>query len=160
MASYLGASIDRPRRSSEFGSLRSGHSTVIGEICIADIPVTSQCQDAVINVGATQTAGATIQFNRVDGSAIDQPQDFKLYVVSLTSGKISSLAATGGSTGIAIGANGFIAATPVAKKVFDCFSDSAGIFKATWTDNAAEVAFLAVRLPNGRIVVSAQLPTA
>ncbi len=158
MATFSGASIDRPRRSSEFGSGRGGWGPN-GEICREDIPVTHNAVDALINVGANQAAGISIQFVNADGSNVAVPVDFDLYVVLLTSGKISGLAVTGGSTGIAIGANGFIAATVVSKKVFKVFSDGNGLNKLTWTDNATETAFLAVRLPNGRLVVSAQLPT-
>lgn len=157
--SYSGASQSVPRRSSEFGSNRGGWSPS-GGIVNADIEIVSSHADAVINVGANQAAGVSIQFNHPDGSAITLPQDFRLCVVTVDAGGlISGLAVTGGSTGIAIGANGFIAATPVAKKVFDCFTDKNGLFKATWTDNASEAAQLAVRLPSGRIVVSAALPT-
>jgi hypothetical protein len=157
--SYSGASQDAPRRSSEFGSGRGGWSAN-GGIIRENIEIVSSHGDCTINVGATQSAGITVQFNHPDGSAIAVPQDFNLYVVAVDGGGlISALATTGGSTGIAIGANGFIAATVVAKKVFSCFTDKAGIFKATWTDNANEVCSLAVRLPSGRLVVSAALPT-
>lgn len=158
--SYSGASVTSPRRSSEFGSRRSGHGAQPGEIVVEDIPVVISHADVVINVGASQAAGVTIQFNHADGTAILAPQDFDLYVVTVDAGGlINGMAATGGSTGIAIGASGFIAATLVAKKWFRCFTTKAGLFAATWTDNAAEVAYLAVRLPSGRLVVSAQLPT-
>lgn len=158
--SYSGASQSVPRRSSDFASNRGGWSPN-GGIVNADIEIVSAHADAVIAVGANQAAGISIQFNHPDGSAITLPQDFRLYVVTVDGGGlINGLAATGGSTGIAIGANGFIANTPVAKKIFDCFTNKAGLFNATWTDNAAEVAYLAVRMPSGRLIVSAQLPTA
>ena len=158
--SYSGASIDSPRLSSEFGSGRAGWDKD-GGIVRENIPIVSSHADVVINVGASQAAGISIQFNHADGTPIAKPQDFDLYVVKVDAGGlISSLATTGGSTGIAIGANGFIAATVVAKKVFKAFTDKTGLCKLTWTDNAAEVAYLAVRLPSGRLVVSAQLPTA
>lgn len=158
--SYSGASVSSPRQSSEFGSRRSGHGKSVGEIVVEDIPVVISHADCVINVGANQAVGVSIQFNRPDGSAISVPQDFALYVVAVDAGGlINGLATTGGSTGIAIGANGFIAITDVAKKAFKCFTDKNGLFKATWTDNASEVCSLAVALPSGRIVVSAALPT-
>jgi hypothetical protein len=158
--SYSGASVDSPRLSSEFGSRRAGHGKSSGEIVVENIPVVLSHADAVIAVGAAQAAGGSIQFNHADGSAINAPQDFDLYVVSLTSGAISSLATTGGSTGIAIKTGGgFIAATPLSKKWFRCFTGPTGLFNFTWTDNASEVAYLAVRLPSGRLVISAQLPT-
>lgn len=158
--SYAGASIDSPKLSSDFASGRGGWDKD-GGIVRENIPIVSSHADAVINVGANQAAGISIQFNHPDGTPITKPQDFDLYVVAVDAGGlISGLATTGGSTGIAIGANGFIAVTDVAKKCFKCFTDKTGLFKATWTDNAAEVASLAVNLPSGRIVVSAALPTA
>jgi hypothetical protein len=156
MGTYAGASADVPRRSSEFGSRRSGWGPQ-GQLCQEDIPITDSAVDVVISVGATQAAGITLQFNHSDGSPIAHIIDFDLYVVK-TDG--TDVATTGGSTGIAIGANGKIVATVVTKKVFKCFSDVNGLFKATWTDNATEAAALAVRLPTGRRVVSAALPTA
>lgn len=159
MGAYSGASTSAPRLTDEFGSRRGGW-TGKGAITLEEIPVTSPHADAVINVGANQAAGVSIQFNYVDGTPIVVPQDFDLYVVSVDAGGlINGMATTGGSTGIAIGANGFIAATVVSKKVFKCFTDKNGLFKATWTDNASEVAYLAARLPSGRLVVSAALPT-
>lgn len=157
--SYSGASVDSPRLSSEFGSGRGGWDK-FGGIVRENIPIVTSHADATINVGANQAAGITIQFNHPDGSPILTPQDFDLYVVTVdANGLINAMATTGGSTGIAIGASGFIAATVVAKKVFSCFTTAAGLFKATWTDNASEACRLAVRLPSGRLVVSAALPT-
>lgn len=157
--SYSGASVDTPRLSSEFGSGRGGWDAR-GSIVRENIPIVIAHADAVINVGANQAAGVSIQINFPDGSPISKPQDFDLYVVAVDAGGlISALAATGGSTGIAIGASGFIASTPVAKKVFRCFTTKTGLCALTWTDNAAEVCSLAVRLPSGRLVVSAALPT-
>lgn len=157
--SYSGASVSTPRRSSEFGSGRGGWDDK-GGIVREDIPIVIAHADVVINVGANQAAGITIQMNFPDGTPIAKPQDFDLYIVAVDAGGlISGLATTGGSTGIAIGAAGFIAATPVAKKVFKVFTNKAGLVNLTWTDNATEVASLAVRLPSGRLVVSAALPT-
>ncbi len=157
--SYSGASIDVPRVSNEFGSRRSGWDQK-GGLTQEGIPLVLSHADVVISVGANQAAGISIQMNRPDGSPIATPQDFDLYVVTTdAAGLINGLAATGGSTGIAIGANGFIASTAVAKKVFKAFTDKNGLCKLTWTDNASEVAYLAVRLPSGRLVVSAALPT-
>jgi hypothetical protein len=155
--SYSGASVSVPRLSSEFGSGRAGWGPK-GNIVREDIPITSNAVDAVITVPAAQSGTISIQFNNADGSPIAHAQRFKLY--ALLNATPTGLAATGGSTGIAIGANGFIAATQTAKKIFECFTDSAGLFKATWTDNAAETAFLGVLMPSGRLIVSAQLPTA
>ena len=159
--SYSGASVDSPRVSSEFRFRSRGGWSQAGGIVRENIPIVISHADAVIAAGALQATGITIQFNHPDGSVIVVPQDFDLYVVTVDSGGlINGLATTGGSTGIAIGANGFIAATVLAKKVFACFTNKNGLFNATWTDNASEVAYLAVGLPSGRLVVSAALPTA
>ena len=154
---YSGASVSVPRLSSEFGSGRAGWGPK-GNIVREDIPITNNAVDAVITVPAAQASAISMQLNNADGSPIAHAQNFKLLV--LLNATPTALAATGGSTGIAIGANGFIAQTLVAKKIFDCFTDAAGLFKASWTDNAAEVAFLGVIMPSGRMIVSAQLPTA
>lgn len=151
------ASVSVPRLSSEFGSGRGGWGPQ-GQIIRGDIPITSNAVDAVITPGATQAAGVTIQLTNADGSAISHAQRFSLLV--LKDATPTGLATTGGSTGIALGANGFIAKTVTAKLIFDCFTDAFGLFKATWTDNAAEAAFLGVQLPNGRVVISTALPTA
>jgi hypothetical protein len=155
--SYSGASVDVVMRTSIHGE-RLGLGDK-GQLLAKGIPITSNAADAVITIPAAQATAIVIQFNNADGTPISHVQDFDLYVVSLTSGAISALATTGGSTGIAIGANGFIAKTVTAKLMFKCFTDATGKFTATWTDNAAEVAFLAVMLPSGRPVISAQLPT-
>jgi hypothetical protein len=161
--SYTGASVDTPRVSSEFASGRGGWDAK-GGIVRENVPIVSSHADAVINVGANQAAGISIQFNHPDGTPISAPQDFVLYVVSLTAGMVSSLATTGGSgsnAGITNGSlqAGFIANTALAKKMFQCFTNATGLFQCTWTDNAAEVAYLDVVLPSGRNVISAQLPT-
>lgn len=150
-------SVDAPRLSSEFGSGRGGWDKN-GAIVRESFPVTNDVVEASINVGANQAAGITIQLLKADGSAIARVQRVKVYV--LLNATPTGLAATGGSTGIAIGADGFIAQTLVAKKIFDVFSKNNGSIKLSWTDNAAEAAFLGVELPNGRMVVSAALPTA
>lgn len=152
----MAASVSVPRRSSEFCSGRGGWGPD-GQICREDIPVTSEVADAVISVGANQAAGITIQLNKPDGTPITHTQDFRLYVS--TTAAFTALATTGGSTGIAIGANGAILVTVTSKKVFDVLTSATGLANLTWTDNASEVCFLQVRLPSGRLVASAQLPT-
>lgn len=121
-----------------------------------DKSITNNAVEAVITIPALQATAISIQLNNADGTPIAHIQEFELYVLK-TDG--TDVATTGGSTGIAIGANGKIIATPVAKKVFKCFTDVAGLFKCTWTDNAAEAAILSVRVPSGYQVQSAALPT-
>lgn len=156
--SYSGASVSVPRLSSEFGSGRAGWGPK-GNITREDIPITNNAVDAVITIAASITSprAVTIQFNNADGSAIAHAQPFDLYVAA--DAAFVAMATTGGSTGIAIGANGLIAATVVAKKLFKCVTDATGKWTGTWTDNAAEVAFLVAIMPSGRPVFSAALTT-
>jgi hypothetical protein len=153
----MAASVDVPRRSSEFGSTRSGWGPQ-GQLVNNSMPVTNNAVDAVITTPAAQATAISIQLNNADGSAIAHRQVIDVCVYA--DAGAAALAATGGSTGIAIGANGIIEATVVSKKVFRCRTDAAGLLKLTWTDNAAEAAFLGVVLPNGRTVMSTALPTA
>lgn len=153
----MAASTDVPRRSSEFGSQRSGWGPQ-GQLVNNSIPVTNNAIDAVITTPAAQVTAVSIQINNADGTPISHRQVIEVGVYA--DAGAAALAVTGGSTGIAIGANGIIEATIVAKKVFRCRTDAAGLLKLTWTDNAAEAAFLGVVLPNGRTVMSTALPTA
>lgn len=151
------ASVSVPRRSSEFGSGRGGWGPQ-GQLVQGDIPVTNNAADAVITTPAAQATAISIQLTNADGSAIAHAQDLDVWVFA--DAARAALATTGGSTGIAIGANGYIAYTQTAKKVFRCMTDATGLLKLSWTDNAAEAAFLGVRLPSGRWVMSTALPTA
>ena len=45
----------------------------------------------------------------------------------------------------------------LAKKIFYLTSEATGLIDLVWTDNASEVAFIGLRLPNGRMVMSAAL---
>jgi hypothetical protein len=57
----------------------------------------------------------------------------------------------GGSTGIAAGANGNIV-TVTAKQIFRGITTAAGLLDVIYTDTATAAAYLAARLPNGRVV--------
>lgn len=70
----------------------------------------------------------------------------------------AALAATGGSTGIEIGATGTLI-TLIAKKVFIGIADG-GTLKVNWTDTGTEAAYLGVILPNGNVVISDALTNA
>lgn len=154
------ASVNVPRRSSEFGSGRGGWGPQ-GQICREDIPITTNAVDAVIAVAASQTSPrvVTIQLNNADGSPIAHCQNFEMGVYLDAAGVAQAV--TGGSTGMAVdGTAGIIEATVVAKKRFSCRTNAAGLWSGSWTDSAHEVAFLGVILPSGRTVFSAALTTA
>ena len=108
-----------------------------GNLTANGIDITQPCADASITVGAenTNVRAITIQLKDANGDAF---------------------VTTGGSTGIAIGTDGALL-TVVAKKYFVAISEADGDIDLTWTDTGTEAAYLAVRLPNGRLVISAAM---
>lgn len=115
--------------------------------------------DASITVGAeaSDVRAITIQLKNGYGRAINFAAEVELVVLLNAAG--SDFAATGGSTGIAIGASGKLQSI-VAKKRLRAISNTAGVIALTWTDTGTEVAYLAVQLPNGKRVISAALTNA
>lgn len=147
-------------QSSEFGSGRGGWGSK-GQIVREGKPVTNNSVDAVITfTGSPPTSGygVTVQLVNADLSPIAHCQPFRIRIVADAAG--AALAVTGGSTGLAIGANGGIDKTVTSKLIFDCVTDNTGKATFTWTDTAHEVAYLAVVLPNGLQVFSDALTTA
>lgn len=67
-----------------------------------------------------------------------------------------AFAAVGGSTGLAIAADGALLPV-VAKKLFHAISEPNGSITLTYTDTGTEVVYLAVLLGGGRMVISAPL---
>jgi hypothetical protein len=123
------------------------------------IDITPKCVDASITVGAesTDVRQITIQLKDAHGNAIDYAETVDI-VMLLNSGG-TDFVATGGSTGIAIGASGKLL-TIVAKKVFKAISTTSGVIALTWTDTGTEAAFLGLYLPNGTRVISSTLQNA
>lgn len=116
--------------------------------------------DASITVGAeaSNVRAITIQLKKDDGSDIAERQAVHVFVLADANG--DAIVGTGGSTGIAIGTDGAILATLVAKKAFIVISEADGDIDLTWTDTGTEVAYLGVLLPNGKVVISAALTNA
>lgn len=126
------------------------------------IQVTRPCVDATITVSAEGASVAnqrdiTIQLKDANGADIDYVEEVEL-VLFLSADRLAYVA-TGGSTGIAIGTDGALQ-TIVAKKVFRATSEADGDIDLTWTDTGTEAAYLGVRLPNGRYVMSGALTNA
>jgi hypothetical protein len=121
-----------------------------------DIYVTNPCVDASIAVSAesANVRTITVQLKDSNGADITERATVKAYVMLDANG--DAFAATGGSTGIAIGTDGALLAQ-VAKKAFILFSEADGDIDLTWTDTGTEVAYLHLVLPNGRRVVSSAL---
>ena len=113
--------------------------------------------NATIAIGAeaTNVRALTIQLLDIDGAAIDEIAQVGIIMFADAAG--AALATTGGSTGIEIGTDGLISSTLTAKKEFLVVSEPDGDIDLDWTDTGTEEVFLGVRLPNGRIVMSASI---
>lgn len=115
--------------------------------------------NATITVGAevSNVRAITIQLKNRLGRNINYAAEVDLIVLLNAAG--TDYVATGGSTGIEIGASGKLQQI-IAKKRFKARSTTAGVIALTWTDTGTEAAFLGVMLPNGKQVVSAALTNA
>lgn len=107
--------------------------------------------DATITIGAesSDARAITIQLKDANGNAVDEATTFEIIMYSDAS--MTDFVAAGGSTGLAAGASGKLLAL-VAKKAFLATSTAAGLVAATYTDTGTAAGYLAVRLPNGRVI--------
>lgn len=124
--------------------------------------VTSPCCHVTGTISAKGATVAnqrdiTLQLRDANGDAIDYSETVE--IVLFTSSAMTDFVATGGSTGIAIGASGKLLAV-VAKKLFRAISTTAGVIALTWTDTGTEACYLGVRLPNGVVVPIGSLTNA
>lgn len=129
------------------------------ELLVNGKELTSPCVDASITVGdeSSDARAITIQLKDANGNDIDYVEEVELILFLNAAG--TAYVVTGGSTGIAIGTDGALS-TIVAKKRFYATSEADGDIDLTWTDTGTEVAYLGVKLPNGRIVMSDALTNA
>lgn len=116
-----------------------------GESDVADATITISAEAATV----ANQRDITITLKDAAGNAIDYAEQFDI-VMMLNATNLDFMA-TGGSTGIAAGAAGKILAV-VAKKLFRCITNVSGVCSVIYTDTGTEVGFLAVRLPNGRVI--------
>lgn len=123
------------------------------------IALSPKCTDCSIVVGAenTNVRAITIQLKDANGNDLDTVEEVEIGVF-LDAGRLAYVV-TGGSTGIAIGTDGALLAL-VAKKRFVATCEADGDIDLTWTDTGTEVAFLGVKLPTGRWVMSDALTNA
>lgn len=112
--------------------------------------------DASIVVGAENTNVRAITIQLKDGQGNDLAHRAAVQIAVLADAQGNAFVGTGGSTGIAIGTDGALLAI-VAKKLFLAISESDGDIDLTWTDTGTEAAYLAVILPNGKMIISAAL---
>jgi hypothetical protein len=138
-----------------------GQDTVTGNLIggTGGVNITQPCADASITVGAEvgDARAITIQLKDANGNDINYVEEVEIGVF-LTADRLAYVV-TGGSTGIAIGTDGALLAL-VAKKRFVATSEADGDIDLTWTDTGTEAAFLGVKLPNGRYVMSGALTNA
>ncbi len=115
---------------------------------------------ATITVGAedTNVRAITIQLFNDEGAEVTSRRVVDILVLADANG--DAIITTGGSTGIAIGTDGAILATIVAKKVFRVISEADGDIDLTWTDTGTEVAYLAVVQSDGSLAISSALTNA
>lgn len=125
-----------------------------GSLVGNEVPITQPAVDATITVGdeSTNVRAITIQIKDANGDAITYAETVD--IIMFTDATMTAFAATGGSTGIAVGSNGALLAV-VAKKLFIATTEATGELDLTWTDTGTEGVAVGVRLPNGRVVVSA-----
>lgn len=145
-------------------ALTSLHGRVLGQartgqLTSNDIDVTTPCVDASITVGAevSNVRAITIQLKDSAGRDINYVETIEA-AVFLDAGRLAFVV-TGGTGGIGIGTDGALL-TVVTKKLFFLTSEADGDIDLTWTDTGTEVAFLGLRLPSGRVVMSAALTNA
>jgi hypothetical protein len=132
---------------------------VTGELISNDIQISRPCVDATITVGAeaTNVRAITIQLKDANGDDIDYAETVE--IIMYLDAAQAAFVVTGGSTGIEIGTDGALLDV-VAKKYFLATSETDGDIDLTWTDTGTEVAFLGLRLPNGRMIISDALTNA
>jgi hypothetical protein len=130
-----------------------------GQLVANGVNISPICVDATITVAAevSDVRAISIQLKDANGNALDYAETVDIIMLLNAAG--TDFVATGGSTGIAIGASGKLA-TITAKKRFTAISTVAGLIALTWTDTGTEVAYLGVVLPSGRMVISAALTNA
>lgn len=131
-----------------------------GQLVSHDKDITPICADASIVVGdeSANVRNITIQLKDVMGNDMETPVPVEVFVFLDAAGL--NQAATGGSTGIEAGTDGELLTTHTAKKHFTFISEADGDLDLTWTDTGTEAAYLGLKLPTGRIIISTALTNA
>jgi hypothetical protein len=111
---------------------------------------------ASFTVSAEVSNVRTIAIQLKDGTGADIAARQAVRIAVFADANGDAFAATGGSTGIAIGTDGALVPI-VAKKLFEVVSEADGDIDLTWTDTGTEAAFLGIILPNGKLVMSTAL---
>jgi len=125
-----------------------------GQLVAQGINISQPAVDAAILIsaeGATtgDTRDITITLKDAQGNAIDYAENFE--IVMYSSSAMTDFVAAGGSTGVQQGATGKLLAV-VAKKLFACITSTSGAWAGSYLDTGTAAGYLAVRLPNGRVI--------
>lgn len=118
------------------------------------IDISRPAVDATITISAeaattADTRDLTVTLKDSQGTAINYAELFE--IVMFSSAAMIDFVAAGGSTGVVQGTVGKLLAV-VAKKHFHCLTDTSGAWNGTYLDTGTAAGYLAVRLPNGRII--------
>lgn len=135
-----------------------GFDSATKELYSQGIQISPKCVDASITVSnGSGVSTITIQLKDADGNDINYAEVVEIDLFT-TAARVA-FAATGGSTGLAIGTDGALLPV-VAKKSFRATSEADGDIDLTFTDNTpGEEVYMALRLPTGRIVMSSLIKT-
>jgi hypothetical protein len=116
--------------------------------------LTDRVAHATITISAeaattADTRDITIQLKDHLGQNIDYAARFEILMFSAAD--MLDFVAAGGSTGVQAGASGKLLAV-VAKKQFEAITTAAGLWVGSYLDTGTAAGYLAVRLPNGKII--------
>jgi len=135
-----------------------------GQLVANGIDISQEAVDATITVSAeaattANTRDIVVTLLNANGEAIDYVEEVEVRV--FLDAARTAYVVTGGSTGITLGAAGNGAVLDVvAKKSFLCTTEATGILDLDWLDTGTEAAYLGVKLPGGRYVMSDALTNA
>jgi len=115
------------------------------------IDLGNKIADASITVGAeaSDVRAITIQLKDANGNNLDEAGYFE--IIMFSSSAMTDFMSGGGSTGLAAGASGKLQAV-IAKLLFRAISTTSGVWAGTYTDTGTAAGYLAIRIPNGRII--------
>jgi hypothetical protein len=132
----------------------NAYGVITSRMTSTDVPLGNKIADAVITIsaeGATtaNTRDVTVQLKDANGRNLDEVGYFE--IVMYSSSAMTDFVAAGGSTGVQAGASGKLQAV-IAKMLFRAISTTAGLWAGSYLDSGTAAGYLAVRLPNGRII--------
>lgn len=123
------------------------NSSAYGYLNASDIAAHAVITISAEGATTANTRDITVQLKDAHGKNLDAAAEFEIEMY--LSSAMTDFVATGGSTGVVIGASGKLLAV-VSKKIFRCISTTSGLWTGTYLDTGTEAGYLAVRLAGGR----------